>query len=96
MYTRVNLRIRLFSFVISSLFHRPQLQTVRNHEFLRNGEEGGLGNPLDSKGLIKLHIVIFGFLGFYEGPLTTRKRTMPGGTVGDDWGGDQNIRVGFL
>jgi len=59
MYTRANLLFRLFSFVISALFNRAQLQTVRNHEFLRKGEEGGSLDPLDSKGLSNLHIVIF-------------------------------------
>ena len=58
MYTRVNLRIRLFPFVISALFHCTALQTVENHNLLRNGEEGKLVKPLYNKGLIKLHIVI--------------------------------------
>jgi hypothetical protein len=62
MYTRANLRVRLFSFVISALFYRPQLQSVRSHEFLRGGEEGGSVIPLNNKGLIKLHIVIFGLV----------------------------------
>ncbi len=60
MYTRANLRIRLFSLVISALFDRAQLQCVRNHEILRNAEEGGSVNPLGNKGLIKLQVVIFG------------------------------------
>jgi len=59
MYTRANLWIRLFSFVISGLFHRAQLQIVRHHEFLRSGEEGGSVNPLHNMGLIELHLVIF-------------------------------------
>ncbi len=62
MYTRVNLWIRLFSFVISALFHSPTLQTVENHQILRNGEEGGSENPFYNKGLSKLHIVIFGLV----------------------------------
>jgi len=59
MYTRANLRVRLFNCVISALIHRAQLQSVRNQQFLRNGEEGGSENSLDYKGLRKLHIVIF-------------------------------------
>ena len=31
MYTRANLRIRLFSFAISALFHSSTLQTVKDH-----------------------------------------------------------------
>ena len=60
MYTRVNLRVRLFSFVISALFYRATLQTVGNHLVLRSGEEGDSVKPLYDNGLIKLHIVIFG------------------------------------
>jgi len=59
MYTRANLRIRLISFVISTLSVRPQLQTVINHEFLRSWDEGGPVISISNKGLIKLHSVIF-------------------------------------
>ena len=46
MYTRANLRVRLFSFVISALINSSTLQTVENHLFLRNGEEGSSVEPL--------------------------------------------------
>ncbi len=59
MYTRVNLRIRLFSFMFSVLFHSSTLQTVENRESLRIVEEGGSVIPLNNKGLIKLHSVIY-------------------------------------
>ena len=59
MYTRANLRIRLFSFVISGLFRRVTLQTVENHRVLRSEEEGGQLIPLNNKGLTKLHFVIY-------------------------------------
>lgn len=65
MYTRANLRIRLFSYVISPLIHRAHLQFVRNHEFLRDGEWGGSANLFDNKGFRKFHIVIFWFYGFH-------------------------------
>jgi len=74
MYTRANLRVRLFSFVISALFHRAQLQTVRTHEFLRNAEEGGSAIPLDNKGLIKLHSVIYALLGVSYTPTSRHSR----------------------
>jgi len=63
MYARAKLQFRLFSCVISALFHRVQLQPVRNYEFLRIAEQGSSENPLDNKGLVKLHIVIFGRVG---------------------------------
>ena len=62
MYTRANLWIRLFAFVISALFRRAQLKSERNHLVLRNGEEGASAIPLDSKGLINLHIVTIGLV----------------------------------
>ena len=74
MYTRAKLRFRLFLSVISKLFHRAQLQIVRNHEFLRKGEEGGSVNPLDNKAFIKLHIVIFRFARFFERPVSARNQ----------------------
>jgi hypothetical protein len=58
MYTRANLRIRLFSFTISAIFHFTALQTVENHWVLRKWEEGGSVEPLHNKSLTKLHIVI--------------------------------------
>ena len=58
-HTRANLRIRLFSFAISVLFHSSTLQTVENRESLRSVEEGVSVIPFNTKGLIKLHIVIF-------------------------------------
>jgi len=51
MYTRANLRVRLFLFVIRALIHSSTLQTVENHEFLRSAEEGCRVNPINNKGL---------------------------------------------
>ncbi len=62
MYTRANLRIRLFSFMFSVLFHSSTLQTVENRESLRSVEEGVSVIPLNNNGLINLHIVIYGYL----------------------------------
>ena len=59
MYTRVKRKFRPFSFLISALFRCANLQTVENHDFSRNGEEGVWVNPLYDKGLIKLHSVIY-------------------------------------
>ena len=59
MYTRANLGVRHFSFVISGLFHRAAQRTVGNHQFLRSAEEGDSVNPFNHRGLLRLHIVIF-------------------------------------
>ncbi len=66
MYTRANLRIRLFLIVISTLFFCATLQTVGNHLVLRHGEEGDSVKSLYSKGLSKLHFVIYWFLRSYD------------------------------
>jgi len=51
--------VRLFSSVTSVLFHSSTLQSVENHEFSRSREEVGPAKPLNNKGLVKLHFVIF-------------------------------------
>jgi len=58
-YTRANLRVRLFPCTVSALFDSATLQTVESHEFLRSVEEGGQVIPLNNKGLTKLHLVIY-------------------------------------
>ncbi len=45
MYSGAKIAFRLCSFVISALIHRAQLQSVRNHKFLRNREEGDSAIP---------------------------------------------------
>ena len=52
MYTRVNLRVRLFSCAISALFHQLQLQCVRNHALIAQEmrrAELEFKTPIDAK-----------------------------------------------
>lgn len=74
MYTRANLRVRLFLCTVSALADSATLQTVESHEFLRSVEEGGPVIPLNNKGLTKLHFVIYVYLGVRYAPKSRHSR----------------------
>jgi hypothetical protein len=59
MYTRAKTDFRPFSIIISNLRCGAALQSVGNHQYLRNPEEGGSVKPVDNRSLFKLHNEIF-------------------------------------
>jgi len=62
MYTRASLLVRLFTLIFSALNRWLTLQIGENHALLSSVEEGGPVEPLYSKALLNLHIVILDLL----------------------------------